>query len=76
MEKTSDQNETRQFTADMTVNAAMQLHPEAALVFAGYHLGGCSQCGINQIETIQQVCQSYGIPLDAMLSSLNDLLLQ
>lgn len=62
------------FSADMTVSKILQLHPEAGLVLAGYHLGGCSHCGVNQFETLQQVCNAYGIPIDAILSSLNDLL--
>ena len=64
---------TTTITADMTISQVLQSHPEAALVLAGYHLGGCSHCGVNQIETIGQVCNAYGIPIEAILSSLNDL---
>jgi hybrid cluster-associated redox disulfide protein len=62
------------FEADMTVRQIIEMHPEAGLVLTGYHLGGCSHCGVNQFETLQQVCNAYGIPIDAVLSSLNDLL--
>lgn len=58
----------------MTVGEAMQLHPEAGLVFSSYHLGGCSHCSINEIETIEQVCQGYGVEVDILLESLNNLL--
>lgn len=64
---------TKRFTPDMTVGQALQLHPEAGLVFASYHLGGCSHCSINEYETLQQVCMGYGIPLDQLLDSLNNL---
>jgi len=64
----------KEFTPNMTVNEVLQAHPEAGLVLASYHLGGCSHCGINQVETLEQVCNAYGIPLEAILSSLNDLL--
>jgi len=64
----------QKFEPDMTVRQALDLHPEAGLVLTGYHLGGCSHCGVNQFETLQQVCNAYGIPIDALLSSLNDLL--
>ncbi|MDH4261439.1 MAG: DUF1858 domain-containing protein [Spirochaetia bacterium] len=67
------QNNTK-FTADMSVRQILDMHPEAGLVLTGYHLGGCSHCGVNQFETLQQVCNAYGIPIDAILSSLNDLL--
>ncbi|HMV44630.1 MAG TPA: disulfide oxidoreductase [Leptospiraceae bacterium] len=57
----------------MTVGEAMQVHPEAGLVFSSYHLGGCSHCSINEIETIEQVCQGYGVEVDVLLDSLNNL---
>ena len=66
--------EKQQFTGDMTIKAALDLHPDVSLVLSGYHLGGCSQCGVNKVETIAQACNSYGVPVDAILSSLNDLL--
>ncbi len=62
------------FTADMTVGEAMKTHPEAALVFSSYHLGGCSHCSINEMETIEQVCMGYGVPTEQLLESLNNLL--
>ena len=66
--------EQKSFTKDMTIGSALQLHPEAGIVLASYHLGGCSHCGINEIETIEQVCMGYGVPIDALISSLNSLL--
>ncbi|HMV77980.1 MAG TPA: disulfide oxidoreductase [Leptospiraceae bacterium] len=61
------------FFKEMTVGEAIALHPEAALVFSSYHLGGCSHCSINEIETIEQVCQGYGVEVDVLLDSLNNL---
>jgi hybrid cluster-associated redox disulfide protein len=52
---------------------AKQVHPEAGLVFSSYHLGGCSHCSINEIETIEQVCQGYGVEVEVLLDSLNNL---
>ena len=63
-----------QFRPDMTVGEAMKVHPEAALVFSSYHLGGCSHCSINEMETIEQVCMGYGVPVDQLIESLNNLL--
>jgi len=62
------------FTADMIVGDAMELHPEAPLVFASYHLGGCAHCGVNRMETIEDVCRSYDIPVEQLVDSLNNLL--
>ncbi|MBL8020200.1 MAG: disulfide oxidoreductase [Spirochaetia bacterium] len=70
----SDSATKQRFTGNMTVGEAMQLHSEAGLVFSSYHLGGCSHCSINELETIEQVCGGYGVPVDQLLESLNNLL--
>ena len=62
------------FIPEMTIGSAMALHPRAREVFAGFHLGGCSHCGIAEFETIQQVCEGYGVPVDPLLDVLNGLL--
>ncbi|MBX7057124.1 MAG: disulfide oxidoreductase [Leptospirales bacterium] len=72
MSETQVQQE--KFRPEMTVGEAMALHADAALVFSSYHLGGCSHCSINELETIEQVCQGYGVPLDQLIDSLNNLL--
>lgn len=64
----------RQFRPDMTVGEAMALHPDTHLVFTSYNLGGCSTCAINELETIEQVCKGYDVPLDSFMDSLNNLL--
>jgi hybrid cluster-associated redox disulfide protein len=64
--------ETR-FTADMTVGQAMATHPNVRWVFASYHLGGCSHCAISEEETVGQVAEGYGVPLDKLLEDLNSL---
>ncbi len=61
------------FVKEMTVGDAMRLHADAWQIFAGYHLGGCSHCGINEMETIEQVCMGYGIPVDRLVEDLNTL---
>ena len=74
MSETNTVNTETKFRPDMTVGDAMKLHPEAALVFSSYHLGGCSHCSINEMETIEQVCMGYGVPIDQLIDSLNNLL--
>ena len=61
------------FNADMTIGEAMQLHPRAREVFAGFHLGGCSHCAVSEFETVRQVCEGYGVPVEMLISSLNSL---
>lgn len=64
----------KKFYPEMTVKEALNLHPDAALVFSTYHLGGCSHCSINEMETVEQVCTGYGVPIDQLLESLQNLL--
>ena len=61
------------FHRDMTVGEAMRLHPAVAEVFAAFHLGGCSHCGISEHETIGQIAMGYGIDEAMLLGALEDL---
>ncbi len=63
----------KKFIPQMTVGDAMALHPNARWVFASYHLGGCSHCAISTEETIEQVAEGYGVPLDKLIEDLNGL---
>jgi len=62
------------FSLDMTIGEAMSIHPRVAEVFAAFHLGGCSHCGINQYETIGQVCAGYGVDAEMMIEVLEGLM--
>jgi len=62
------------FNADMPVAEAMALHPRVAEVFAAFHLGGCSHCGVSHYETIAQVCAAYGVDLEVLLEVLEGLM--
>ena len=66
--------EERYFRPDMPVAEAMATHPRAAEVFAAFHLGGCSHCGISQFETIEQVCAGYGVDMAVLLEVLEGLM--
>ena len=61
------------FSKELTVEQAFKVHAGARRVFARFHLGGCSNCAISEHETIEQVSQGYGIPLDMLMSELNKL---
>lgn len=64
----------RYFRPDMPVAEAMAMHPRVAEVFAAFHLGGCSHCGISQFETIEQVCMAYGVDAETLLEVLEGLM--
>jgi hypothetical protein len=57
----------------MTVEQAFKTHAGARRVFAKFHLGGCSNCAISETETIEQVSEGYGIPLDMLMGELDGL---
>lgn len=64
------------FHPDMTIGEAMAIHPQVAEVFAAFHLGGCSSCGVSEYETIGQVCMGYGIDAQVLLEVLEGLMQQ
>ncbi|MGB8267961.1 MAG: hypothetical protein WCE44_16690 [Candidatus Velthaea sp.] len=61
------------FHKDLTVEQAFKTHAGARRVFARFHLGGCSNCSISETETIEQVSEGYGIPLDLLMADLEKL---
>ena len=63
-----------EFVPDMTVGAALAFHPAARWVFAAYHIGGCSQCAMSEEETLAQLAEAYGLPLEKLIRDLNSLL--
>ena len=62
------------FHAEMPVAEAMALHPRVAEVFAAFHLGGCSHCGVSHYESIGQVCMAYGVEAEILLEVLESLM--
>ena len=63
----------KRFHRDLTVAEAQQLHPAVPEVFAAFHLGGCSHCGISAHETLGQIAMGYGIDEALLLGALEDL---
>lgn len=62
------------FYRDMSVGEAMKLHPQAATVMAGFHLGGCSSCSISDSHILGDAARDYGVHIDHLLTALNGLL--
>ena len=61
------------FDKNLTVEQAFKTHAGARRVFARFHLGGCSNCAISETETIEQVSEGYGIPLNVLMEDLEKL---
>lgn len=62
------------FVPEMTVREAQLLHPQAQQILAGYHLGGCSSCAIDDGDTLAAICQANGLAPATLLTDLNRLL--
>jgi hypothetical protein len=55
----------KRFEPGMTVGEALSLQPNARWVFTSFHLGGCSRCAVSTEETLAQVAEGYGLPLES-----------
>ena len=62
--------------ADLTVREVTLLHPQAAAVLAGFHLGGCSSCAVDDDDTLARICADNGVDLTTLLTNLNTLVAQ
>ncbi len=63
----------KSFSLDMTIADAMSVHPRVREVFAAFRLGGCAHCAINEVETLGQVCDAYGVESGMLLDALEGL---
>jgi hybrid cluster-associated redox disulfide protein len=61
------------FEPETRVDEALRIHPNARWVFAAYHIGGCNSCERASDETLAQVAEGYGLPLERLLADLNSL---
>jgi hybrid cluster-associated redox disulfide protein len=62
------------FEPTMTIAEALQMHPRVAEVLASFRLGGCSQCAVSDVDTIEGACQTYGIDQGALMQALRGLI--
>ena len=62
------------FVPTMTVREATLLHPRAAQVLAGFHLGGCDNCAVEPDDTLAALCGRRGVAEGVLLANLNSLL--
>lgn len=70
----SRQTSDLKFEPRMTIAEAMQVHPRVGEVLTRFHLSGCSQCAVSDVDTIEGACQTYGIDQNALMRALNGLL--
>jgi hypothetical protein len=61
------------FEPDATIAEVVGLHPRAADVLQGFHIGGCSSCAVDSEDTLRYAAQANGQNLDLVLQALNRL---
>jgi hypothetical protein len=60
------------FTAKNTLLEVLTADPSLGMVLMrDFHLGGCSHCGFNPHDTIEDVATQNGIPAERLLAALN-----
>lgn len=59
------------FSPEMSVREALLTHPQAAQIFAGFHLGGCDHCAVEPDATLAQVSAQAGIDVQQLVGNLN-----
>jgi hybrid cluster-associated redox disulfide protein len=62
------------FSPNMTIKEAMEVHPRVGEVLASFHLGGCSQCAVSDVDTIEGACRTYGIDQPTLMGALSHLI--
>jgi len=54
----------------------MSIHPQAQQVLAGFHLGGCSSCSVDERQSLSEAAAVNGRELEPILAALNTLVAQ
>ena len=61
-------------TGDMPVEEVLLIHPMAAQVLGGFHIGGCSSCAVDGSQRLDLAVASSGQPIEPVLEALNRLI--
>lgn len=62
-----------QITPDMRVGDVVSIHPQIQQVLAGFHIGGCSSCSVDDRQTLGEAVAVNGRELEPILAALNTL---
>ncbi|RME70039.1 MAG: hypothetical protein D6784_17350 [Chloroflexi bacterium] len=63
-------------TGDMTIGDIYALHPQSAQVLAGFHIGGCASCAVDERLSLAEAVALSGRELEPVLVALNTLVAQ
>ncbi len=60
-------------TPEMRVGEVVAAHPQAQAVLAGFHIGGCSSCSVDDRQTLGEAVAVNGRDIEPVLAALNTL---
>jgi hypothetical protein len=62
-----------QVTGQMKIGELVAAYPQAQQVLAGFHLGGCASCLVDDSQSLAEAAALNGRPLEPILVALNGL---
>ena len=68
MDTSEDRND---FTPDTKMGDAMARDPNLPVILMKFHIGGCNMCGFENDDTISKVAEDNGVPMDRLLTAMN-----
>lgn len=60
-------------TPEMKIGEVLATHPQAEQVLAGFHIGGCASCGVDNSQSLAEAVAVNGRELEPILAALNTL---
>lgn len=63
-------------TPEMKIGEIMMLHPQAQQVLAGFHIGGCASCYVDDRQSLGEAVAVNGRELEPILAALNTLIVE
>jgi len=63
-------------TPEMKIGDIVQIHPQVPHLLAGFHLGGCSSCSVDDRQTLGEAAAVNGRELEPILAALNTLIVE
>ena len=60
-------------TPDMQIGQILQIHPQTQQILAGFHIGGCSSCAVDDRQSLGEAVAINGRELEPILAALNTL---
>ena len=63
-------------TGEMKIGEILAIHPQAQQVLAGFHIGGCGSCMVDDSQSLTEAAALNGRELEPILLALNTLVAQ